>query len=163
MSEDFEALLARVRACTICADALPLGPRPIVRGTPKAKLLLIGQAPGTRVHKTGIPWNDPSGERLRDWLQMSPGDFYDEDKIAIVSMGFCYPGVNPRGGDEPPRTGVAPADPGQLVEDPTDFTDRTICAKALPRQRTKENANRDCAQLADLRTRLPPSAPPELA
>ena len=75
MSEDFEALLARVRACTICADALPLGPRPIVRGTPKAKLLLIGQAPGTRVHETGIPWNDPSGERLRNWLQMSPGDF----------------------------------------------------------------------------------------
>ena len=108
MSEDFEALLARVRACTICADALPLGPRPIVRGTPNAKLLLIGQAPGTRVHKTGIPWNDPSGERLRDWLQMSPGDFYDEDKIAIVPMGFCYPGVNPKGGDEPPRSECAP-------------------------------------------------------
>jgi uracil-DNA glycosylase len=73
--DDFNALLTRVRDCTICAADLPLGPRPIVRGTPDAKLLLIGQVPGTRVHESGVPWNDPSGERLRDWLRMTPDDF----------------------------------------------------------------------------------------
>jgi uracil-DNA glycosylase len=106
--DDFNALLTRVRDCTICAADLPLGPRPIVRGTPDAKLLLIGQAPGTRVHKSGVPWNDPSGERLRDWLQMTPDDFYDESKIAIVPMGFCYPGADAKGGDKPPRPECAP-------------------------------------------------------
>jgi len=106
--DDFNALLTRVRDCTICAADLPLGPRPIVRGTPDAKLLLIGQAPGTRVHESGVPWNDPSGERLRDWLQMTPDDFYDESKIAIVPMGFCYPGADAKGGDKPPRPECAP-------------------------------------------------------
>ena len=106
--DDFNALLTRVRDCTICAADLPLGPRPIVRGTPDAKLLLIGQAPGTRVHESGVPWNDPSGERLRDWLQMTPDDFYDESKIAILPMGFCYPGDDAKGGDKPPRPECAP-------------------------------------------------------
>ena len=106
--DDFNALLTRVRDCTICAADLPLGPRPIVRGTPDAKLLLIGQAPGTRVHESGVPWNDPSGERLRDWLQMTPDDFYDESKIAIVPLSFCYPGADAKGGDKPPRPECAP-------------------------------------------------------
>jgi uracil-DNA glycosylase len=106
--DDFNALLTRVRDCTICAADLPLGPRPIVRGTPDAKLLLIGQAPGTRVHESGFPWNDPSGERLRDWLQMTPDNFYDESKTAIVPMGFCYPGADAKGGDKPPRPECAP-------------------------------------------------------
>ena len=97
-----------MRDCTICAADLPLGPRPIVRGTPDAKLLLIGQAPGTRVHESGVPWNDPSGERLRDWLQMKPDDFYDESNIAIMPMGFCYPGADTKGGDKPPRPECAP-------------------------------------------------------
>lgn len=108
MTEQFNDLLARVRSCDICAAELPLGPRPVVRGTPEARLLLIGQAPGTRVHESGIPWNDASGERLRDWLQMSDDDFYDESKIAIVPMGFCYPGVDAKGGDKPPRPECAP-------------------------------------------------------
>ena len=79
-----------------------------MRGTPDAKLLLIGQAPGTRVHESGVPWNDPSGERLRDWLQMKPDDFYDESNIAIMPMGFCYPGADTKGGDKPPRPECAP-------------------------------------------------------
>ena len=108
MNEPFEELLARVRACEICAAELPLGPRPVVRGTPEARILLIGQAPVTRVHESGIPWNDASGERLRDWLQMSADDFYNESKIAIVPMGFCYPGVDAKGGDKPPRHECAP-------------------------------------------------------
>ncbi|HAJ19751.1 MAG TPA: hypothetical protein DCL95_06765, partial [Rhodospirillaceae bacterium] len=86
------ALLKEVRACTLCADQLPLGPRPVVRMTQSARLLIIGQAPGTKVHETGIPWNDPSGQRLRDWMQIDPDLFYDDRKIAIMPMGFCYPG-----------------------------------------------------------------------
>jgi uracil-DNA glycosylase len=70
--------------------------------------MIIGQAPGTRVHETGIPWNDPSGERLRQWLGLDPERFYDQTKIAIVPMGFCYPGREPKGGDKPPRPECAP-------------------------------------------------------
>jgi len=105
----FAELLVRVRACCVCADHLPLGPRPILRAAPSARLLIVGQAPGTRVHETGIPWNDPSGERLREWLALSPEEFYDERKIAIVPTGLCYPGRLPgRGGDCPPRPECAP-------------------------------------------------------
>lgn len=104
-----EPLLKEVRSCTICAAHLPLGPRPIVRMKPSARLLIIGQAPGTKVHDSGIPWNDPSGDRLRDWLQVDRDRFYDEARIAIMPMGFCYPGRNPKGGDNPPRPECAPA------------------------------------------------------
>lgn len=103
-----EPLLKEVRSCTICAAHLPLGPRPIVRMKPSARLLIIGQAPGTKVHESGIPWNDPSGDRLRDWLQVDRDRFYDEARIAIMPMGFCYPGRNPKGGDNPPRPECAP-------------------------------------------------------
>jgi len=101
--------LKDVQACEICADSLPLGPRPVVRAHRSAKILIIGQAPGTKVHETGIPWNDPSGDRLRDWLQVGKDIFYDEKKIAIMPMGFCYPGKIERGGDKPPRPECAPA------------------------------------------------------
>jgi len=102
-------LLADVRACDICAKDLPLGPRPTLAAATQSKILIIGQAPGTRVHATGIPWNDPSGERLRSWLGVEPDDFYDVTKFAIIPMGFCYPGRLPRGGDAPPRRECAPA------------------------------------------------------
>lgn len=101
-------LLTEVRACTLCHDHLPLGPRPIVRIKPSASILIIGQAPGTKVHETGVPWNDPSGDRLRDWMQVDRDIFYDEARIAIMPMGFCYPGRNPKGGDAPPRPECAP-------------------------------------------------------
>lgn len=104
-----DALLSKVRDCTLCADALPLGPRPVVRMASSARLLIVGQAPGTKVHESGIPWNDPSGDRLRDWLQVGRDAFYDETRIAIMPMGFCYPGRLPRGGDAPPRPECAPA------------------------------------------------------
>ena len=102
------ALAAEIRACRVCADHLPLGPRPVFRASTTARLLIVGQAPGTKVHETGIPWNDPSGERLRSWLQMERDTFYDESRIAIVPMGFCYPGRLPNGGDAPPRPECAP-------------------------------------------------------
>lgn len=104
-----DALLSDVRACRICADTLPLGPRPVVRMASGARILIIGQAPGTKVHETGLPWNDASGDRLRDWLDLSVDDFYDPAKLAIMPMGFCYPGRFERGGDLPPRPECAPA------------------------------------------------------
>ncbi len=103
-----DGLLAEVRACRICAADLPLGPRPVLQAAPSAKLLIVGQAPGTKVHATGIPWNDPSGDRLRRWLGLERSVFYDPARIAIVPMGFCYPGRLPRGGDLPPRAECAP-------------------------------------------------------
>ena len=102
------ATLAEVRGCRVCAAHLPLGPRPVLRAAATARLLIVGQAPGTRVHATGIPWNDRSGDRLRDWLALDRDTFYDESRIAIVPMGFCYPGVDRRGADRPPRPECAP-------------------------------------------------------
>lgn len=107
--QTLDGLLERVRACDICRDHLPLGPRPVVRAQSSARILIIGQAPGTKVHETGIPWNDPSGDRLRDWLALDTDTFYDDSKIAIVPAGFCYPGRHEKGGDLPPRPECIPA------------------------------------------------------
>ncbi|MEZ5498056.1 MAG: uracil-DNA glycosylase family protein [Steroidobacteraceae bacterium] len=107
-------LLHRIRACTACAQHLPLGPRPVLRAASGARLLIVGQAPGTRVHTTGIPWNDPSGDRLREWLALDREVFYDESRIAIIPMGFCYPGKG-RSGDLPPRPECAPLWHGPLM------------------------------------------------
>lgn len=96
------------RACTLCAADLPLGPRPVFRLHPAARLLIVGQAPGTKVHASGIPWNDRSGDRLRDWLQLDRERFYDRRRIAILPMGLCYPGVDAKGGDRPPMAICAP-------------------------------------------------------
>jgi uracil-DNA glycosylase len=106
--EDFDRLVAEVRACTKCARHLPFGPRPILRGRPSARLLIISQAPGTRVHETGLSFNDRSGDRLRAWLAVDHNTFYDEDRVAIMPMGFCYPGRDAKGADLPPRRECAP-------------------------------------------------------
>jgi uracil-DNA glycosylase len=102
-----EALLQAVRACRACEAHLPLGPRPVLRAAATARILIVGQAPGLRVHNTGIPWDDPSGERLRAWLGIGKDVFYDESRIAIIPMGYCYPGRG-NGGDLPPRPECAP-------------------------------------------------------
>ena len=109
------SLLERVSACRICADHLPLGPRPVVVPRPGARILIIGQAPGTKVHESGIPWNDRSGDRLRDWMGLDRETFYTSERIAIMPMGFCYPGVLPNGGDAPPRPECAPQWHGELL------------------------------------------------
>lgn len=101
-------LLYQIRACTACAQSLPLGPRPVLHASPRARLLIASQAPGTKVHETGISFNDASGDRLRAWLGMDRDLFYDTEKVAIVPMGLCYPGVLPQGGDRPPRPECAP-------------------------------------------------------
>ena len=107
-ADSLDAIAAEARACSVCAGVLPLGPRPVFRVSATARLLIIGQAPGTKVHETGIPWNDPSGERLRGWLMMDRELFYDVGRIAIVPMGLCYPGRLANGGDAPPRRECAP-------------------------------------------------------
>lgn len=96
-------LLSEVRACRICEASLPLGPRPVLRAAATARLLIVGQAPGSKVHESGVPWDDFSGERLRDWTGLHPSEFYDETRVAIIPMGFCYPGAVKGGGDRPPR------------------------------------------------------------
>jgi uracil-DNA glycosylase len=107
MSDAANLLQAEIRACTICAPYLPAGPRPIVQFSATSRILIIGQAPGTRVHASGIPWDDDSGERLRDWTGIANADFYDPAKVALVPMGFCYPGKG-TSGDLPPRPECAP-------------------------------------------------------
>lgn len=108
MSETLEQLLARARACRDCADVLPHGPRPVLQASTEARLLIVGQAPGSKVHASGIPWNDASGERLRDWMGISRDVFYDARRVAIVPMGLCYPGKG-KSGDLPPQPRCAPA------------------------------------------------------
>ncbi len=102
-----ERLLSEIRSCQVCKSHLPLGPRPVVAAHPIARIVIIGQAPGTKVHQTGIPWDDPSGKQLRSWLSILDSVFYDESKIALMPMGFCYPGRG-KGGDLPPRPECAP-------------------------------------------------------
>ena len=102
------SLFDDIAACTLCAAHLPLGPRPVLRASdPRARVLVVGQAPGTKVHASGIPWDDASGKRLRAWMGVTGEDFYDPSKFAIMPMGFCYPGRG-KSGDNPPRPECAP-------------------------------------------------------
>ncbi len=105
-TELLENLLAEIRACRICEEDLPLGPRPVLQASASAKLLIVGQAPGTKVHASGVPWDDQSGKRLRQWLGIEAAVFYDEAQVAIIPMGFCYPGKG-KSGDLPPRPACA--------------------------------------------------------
>lgn len=108
-------LLGEVRSCNVCIAHLPAGPRPIVQMDTTASIVIIGQAPGRRVHESGVPWDDPSGVRLRAWLDLTPEQFYDPTKVAILPMGFCYPGST-KSGDLPPRPECAPLWHDQLLD-----------------------------------------------
>ena len=105
--ENLDSLLCSVLACRACAEHLPLGPRPVLQAGTTARILIVGQAPGAKVHASGIPWSDASGERLRRWMAIDAGVFYDENQVAIMPMGFCYPG-RAASGDLPPRRECAP-------------------------------------------------------
>ncbi|GHH25262.1 hypothetical protein GCM10008023_38420 [Sphingomonas glacialis] len=110
-----DSLLDEVRACRACANVLPLGPRPVVQISATPRILIANQAPGTKVHESGIPFSDASGDRLREWMEASANQFYDESKIAILPMGLCYPGRQPGGGDAPSRPECAPLWRGRLL------------------------------------------------
>jgi uracil-DNA glycosylase len=100
-------LIEEVRACTVCAKSLAAGPRPIVQFSPLSRLVIIGQAPGSKVHQSGVPWQDDSGDRLRGWTGLSAEEFYNPAQVALMPMGFCYPGKG-KSGDLPPRPECAP-------------------------------------------------------
>jgi len=107
MTNTVDSMLARIRQCRLCAESLPMGPRPVVQASATSRVLIVSQAPGRRVHETGIPFNDPSGKRLRQWMGVDETTFYDPSKLAIVPMGFCFPGTG-KSGDLPPRPECAP-------------------------------------------------------
>lgn len=104
---EMRQLLTEIRACTVCASHLPGSPRPILQAGNTSRIVIIGQAPGRRVHESGVPWDDASGQRLRQWLGISRQQFYDPGLVALIPMGFCYPGST-RSGDKPPRPECAP-------------------------------------------------------
>jgi uracil-DNA glycosylase len=113
MASSLNRLLTQVRACRLCVEAtegapLPHEPRPVLRVSTTARLAIVGQAPGTRVHASGIPFTDPSGVRLREWMGVTPEEFYDLKRVAVIPMGFCYPGQDAAGADLPPRPECAP-------------------------------------------------------
>ena len=119
--DDCGRLIEQIRACRICIEspvgaALPHEPRPVAILSPKARLMIIGQAPGTRVHASGKPFNDPSGDRLRDWMGVDEETFYNPNKLAIAPMGFCFPGLDSKGGDLPPRKECALAWQARVLE-----------------------------------------------
>ncbi|MEL7487084.1 MAG: uracil-DNA glycosylase family protein, partial [Pseudomonadota bacterium] len=102
MSRSLDEIVAGIRACTLCVDDLPHAPVPIVQAGAGARIGIFSQAPGNRAHQSGKPFYDPSGVRLRDWLQVSEAEFYDPDRFVIAPMGFCFPGYDAKGGDLPP-------------------------------------------------------------
>jgi uracil-DNA glycosylase len=108
-------LLESISQCTICKEHLPLGLRPMVTAHPESKIVIVGQAPGTKVHESGVPWDDQSGKKLRQWLNVSDEDFYNTQNFAIIPMGFCYPGKG-KTGDLPPRKECAPEWHESLIE-----------------------------------------------
>lgn len=107
MNGPISSLLAEIRGCAVCAAHLPHGPRPVIQFSPTARLVIVGQAPGIRVHETGVPWNDESGRRLRDWTGLDEATFHDPARVAMIPIGFCYPGKGD-GADLPPRPECAP-------------------------------------------------------
>ena len=159
----FSALLTEVRDCTICAPHLPHGVRPVVQIHPRARVLIAGQAPGRRVHESGVPFDDPSGDRLRDWMGVTRDVFYDPTQIAILPMGFCFPGSG-KSGDLPPRPECAPAWREELPETAsqrgTHVAGWTVCA-GVPSGREAGVADRDREGLARLLASRDAAAAPQ--
>jgi len=157
-------LLKRVRACLHCGDALPDGARPLVQAGPSASLLVIGQAPGRRAHESGVPWDDASGQRLRDWLGLDAAQFYDPGIVALMPMGFCYPGTG-RSGDLPPRPECAPLWHGAMLSRLPKIKltvlvgQYAINAYAGKQYRTLTEAARDYSALLPNRVALPHPSP----
>ncbi len=119
--EPLDALVRRVRNCTICAEHLPLGPKPLIHVSTASRILIASQAPGTIAHESGKSFYDPSGRRLRSWMGLTEDEFYDTSKVAIPPMGLCYPGRLPNGGDKPPRPECAPTWRNQVLSHLTDL------------------------------------------
>lgn len=148
-------LLKDIRQCTICEAHLPLRPRPIVSAHKDSKIVIIGQAPGLKVHTTGIPWDDPSGKQLRKWLDVTDELFYDETKIALVPMGFCYPGKG-KSGDLPPRPECAPQWHQKLLDQMPNLQLVILIGMYSQKYYLKEKAKRTLTEtVAEYKTYLP--------
>lgn len=138
-------LLAEIRQCRHCEKDLPLGPRPVIRASRQAKIVVIGQAPGTAVHASGVPWDDPSGKTLRKWMQLSDEQFYDERQLAIVPMGFCYPGKG-RSGDLPPRPECAPMWHDRLLQEMPNVELMLLIGQYAQRYYLRENTAKNLTE-----------------
>ncbi|MBL4643781.1 MAG: uracil-DNA glycosylase family protein [Flavobacteriaceae bacterium] len=134
-------LLSQIKQCTVCEPHLDLGANPVVSGSPNSKIVIIGQAPGTKVHKSGIPWDDASGKQLRKWLGVSDNTFYNENIFAIVPMGFCYPGKG-TSGDKPPRKECAPLWHQQLFDKMSNIKLVILIGMYAQNQYLKDSAKR---------------------
>lgn len=134
-------LLSQIKQCTVCEPYLDLGANPIVSGSPNSKIVIIGQAPGTKVHKSSIPWDDASGKQLRKWLGVSDNTFYNENIFAIVPMGFCYPGKG-TSGDKPPRKECAPLWHQQLFDKMPNIKLVILIGMYAQKQYLKDSAKR---------------------
>ena len=143
-----EDLLHDIRQCNICSEHLQLGPRPVVSAHPESKIVIIGQAPGTKVHASGIPWDDASGKQLRKWLNVSEDDFYDVEKFAIIPMGFCYPGKG-KSGDLPPRKECAPEWHQQLFDKMPNVKLILLIGMYAQKEYLKEKSKRTLTEMVD--------------
>jgi len=157
-------VITEARRCTLCADALPNAPRPLLQASRQSRILIIGQAPGRKAHETGVPWDDASGRRLREWLQLTDEQFYDPALVALVPMGFCYPGTG-NSGDLPPRPECAPAWHPRLLKAMPDIRLTILIGKyALDhyhpgRYQTLTDAVRDYQKLLPTQIALPHPSP----
>lgn len=163
MSQELQQLRQMISACTLCAPHLPLGPRPVFVLDPRSRILIIGQAPGSKVHATGIAWNDPSGNRLRDWLGLSREQFYDPANISLLPMGFCYPGKD-KTGDALPRPECRPAWHGKAMPHLTNlrltlYVGRIATGGYLPQYRSITEAVASYRELLPERLALPHPSP----
>ncbi len=138
-------LLKKIAGCTICEAHLPAGCRPVCAASVKSKIVIIGQAPGRKVHESGIPWDDKSGDNLRDWLQVSKQDFYNPDNFAIVPMGFCYPGTG-KSGDLPPRKECAPEWHPLLLEKMKDVRLTLLIGQYAQKYYLRESAHKNLTE-----------------
>lgn len=143
-----QALLSEIKKCTLCEPHLQLGANPVVRAHKNSKIVIIGQAPGTKVHASGIPWDDASGRQLRKWLDVSDKDFYDVEKFAIVPMGFCYPGKG-TSGDLPPRKECAPRWHEELFNKMTNVKTILLIGMYAQNYYLKDTAKRTLTETVD--------------
>lgn len=150
--DEMDKLLSEVRQCRVCEAYLPLGPRPVLQASSTARLLITGQAPGTKVHASGIPFDDRSGVRLREWMGVSDAEFYDASKIGIMPMGFCYPGRT-NSGDAPPRPECAPLWRDRLLAEMSDI--RLTLLVGMYAQKAVLGAGRVDERVANFREYLP--------
>ena len=141
-------LLYKIKGCEICREHLDLGPRPVLAAHKNSKIVIIGQAPGTKVHASGIPWDDVSGRQLRKWLNVTDEDFYDVEKFAIIPMGFCYPGKG-KSGDNPPRKECAPQWHQELFELMPSLEMIVLIGMYAQNYYLKENAKRTLTETVD--------------